>query len=92
MAGRLDARKYFGVPAGREVFHLTSLQLSLQELGQQLLSNQQPGVAKFLALVTPPLAHPMDDFCPSGRERMRGTWSIALSGFVTAAFPNRAPV
>jgi hypothetical protein len=29
---------------------------SLQELGQQLLSNQQPGLAKFLAPVTPPLA------------------------------------
>jgi hypothetical protein len=26
---------------------------SLQELGQQLLSNQQPGLAKFLASVTP---------------------------------------
>ena len=42
-----------GVPAGRSVFHLTS---PLQELGQQLLSNQQPGLAKFLAPVTPPLA------------------------------------
>ena len=30
--------------------------LSLQELGQQLLWNQQPGLAKFLAPVTPPLA------------------------------------
>jgi hypothetical protein len=35
------------------IFFLTS---SLQELGQQLLSNQQPGLAKFLAPVTPPLA------------------------------------
>jgi hypothetical protein len=42
-----------GVPARRSVFHLTS---PLQELGQQLLSNQQPGLAKFLAPVTPPLA------------------------------------
>jgi hypothetical protein len=33
-----------------------SLTPPLQELGQQLLSNQQPGLAKFLAPVTPPLA------------------------------------
>jgi uncharacterized membrane protein len=38
---------------GEKSFFLTS---SLQELGQQLLSNQQPGLAKFLAPVTPPLA------------------------------------
>jgi hypothetical protein len=38
---------------GENLFFLTS---SLQELGQQLLSNQQPGLAKFLAPVTPPLA------------------------------------
>ena len=38
---------------GENRFFLTS---SLEELGQQLLSNQQPGFAKFLAPVTPPLA------------------------------------
>jgi hypothetical protein len=32
------------------------LDIPLQELGQQLLSNQQTGLAKFLAPVTPPLA------------------------------------
>jgi hypothetical protein len=35
---------------------LVFFSFALQELGQQLLSNQQTGLAKFLAPVTPPLA------------------------------------
>ena len=42
------------------------LTFPLQELGQQLLSNQQPGLAKFLAPVTPPLAGAVNCFYRSG--------------------------
>src|ERR1022692_1338928 len=49
----LDVANYSRASGGGRKMFLTS---PLQELGQQLLSNQQPSLAKFLAPVTPPLA------------------------------------
>ncbi len=49
----LDGREVPLLPRGEKCFLLTS---PLQELGWQLLSNQQADVAKFLAPVTPPRA------------------------------------
>jgi len=48
----------------------------LQELGQQLLSNQQPGLAKFLAPVTPPLAQ-STAFIDQAIALKSPTWIVA---------------